>query len=385
MNVVEILRTATGLTPDLPTLERALRTRMRKLGMAAHADYARLLDGPELDELAELVVVPESWMFRDPAAFHAATSLVQRRVARDPAAVVRILSAPCAGGEEPYSMAMALQDAGVAAARYSIDAIDLSAASIRRARAARYTANAFRGEELEFRDRYFKADGKGYVLREPVRGSVHFRRGNLLDLGADAARYDIIFCRNLLIYFDDAAIGRAAAVLSTLLADGGMLLAGPAEAPALCRHGFARLPLPGAFALYKTSQPPAELAVRPMASRRVAGVSLKKTLPDGQSAAGLLGIARRHAESGRWREAVRTCHGLLALEPTEAGAWFILGQASRHQGDVRAAERHWRRCLYLAPRHHEVLGALAQLAEHDGEAGRAAVYRQRAARLRSGA
>lgn len=387
MRPYEILRTATGLTPDQATLERALRTRMRKLGVAAREDYASLLGGPELNELAELVVVPESWMFRDPAAFNAATALVQRRVVRHPDSVARILSLPCAGGEEPYSMAMALQDAGVSPQRYAIDAIDLSAASIRRARAARYTANAFRGDGLGFRDRHFRKDGGGYLLRDALRAAVQFEQGNLLalDLQRNAGRYDVIFCRNLLIYFDDAAIARAAEVLSALLAEGGMLLVGPAEAPALCRHGFTRLPLPGAFALHKPGQAPAELASGPRAVRRLARVSLAKTLPHGQSIAGLLGTARRHAEAGEWREAVRTCHSLLALEPTEAGAWFILGQASRHHGDARAAERHWRRCLYLAPRHQEALRALALLAEHDGEAARAAVYRQREARLRSAA
>ncbi len=387
MSAGEILRATTGLTPDPATLERALRARMRKLGLAARADYTQLLDGPELDELAELVVVPESWMFRDPAAFNAATALVQRRLARDPGAVARVLSLPCAGGEEPYSMAMALHDAGVAAGRCAIDAIDLSAASIRRARAARYTAYAFRGDGLQFRDRHFRREGNGYVLNDALRAAVQFRRGNLLalDLQANAGRYDVIFCRNLLIYFDDDAIARASEVLTALLAKGGLLLVGPAEAPALCRHGFARLPLPGAFALHKPGHSPAELASRPPASRRMSLVSLKKLPPEGHSHATLLGAARRHADAGQWREAVRACHGLLALEPTDAGAWFILGEASRHQGDVRAAERHWRRCLYLAPRNQEVLRALAQLADHDGEAGRAAVYRQRATRLRSAA
>lgn len=387
MSPGEILRTATGLVPDQPTLERALRARMRKLGLSTRADYTRLLDGPELDELAELLVVPESWMFRDPAAFHAATALVQRRTVRDPALVARILSLPCAGGEEPYSMAMALHDAGVPPDRYTIDAIDLSAASIRRARAAHYTANAFRGDALEFRERHFRPDGGGYVLRDALRAAVCFKQGNLLalDLEANAGRYDVIFCRNLLIYFDDEAIARAAAVLSALLAEGGMLLAGPAEAPALCRHGFAPVALPGAFALHKPAPAPAEPANKPLAVRSLPRVSLKKSLPDGQDPDELLGLARRQADAGQWRDATRTCRGLLALEPTVAGAWYILGQASRQQGDVRAAERHWRRCLYLAPRHQEVLRSLALLADHDGEAARAAVYRQRAARLRSDA
>jgi chemotaxis protein methyltransferase WspC len=214
MNPREILRHATGLDLDEATLERALHARMKGLGLEARSDYLALLSGPELDALAELVVVPESWMFRDPAAFQAALALATGRLARRPGHLVRILSLPCAGGEEPYSMAMALLDAGVPLDQCRIDGIDLSKVSIARARAGRYTRNAFRGARVDFRDRYFSADDGGYLLRDDIRAAVQFGKGNLfgLDMAANAGRYDVIFCRNLLIYFDDHSIARAAAV-----------------------------------------------------------------------------------------------------------------------------------------------------------------------------
>jgi chemotaxis protein methyltransferase WspC len=391
MNPRDILRRATGLLLSGPVLERALHARMRELGITQAGDYTPLLAGPELDQLAELVVVPESWMFRDPAAFRAAAALVERRLARNAAAVARILSVPCAGGEEPYSMAMALADAGIAPERYQIDAIDLSAASIRRARAARYKRYAFRGAELAFRDRYFTEDGGAFVLGDELRSKVRFSQGNLLalDVDANARRYDVIFCRNLLIYFDDEAIGRAAQVLSALLADGGLLLAGPAETPALCRHGFQRLPLAGAFALHKPGQRPAELPSDAGSARRLAHQALPRLpvaapapVPRADSVAGLLAQAQRQADAGALREAGDMCRRVLAQAPAEAHAWFTLGLISQSAGDADEAERNWRRCLYLDPHHYEALCALALLAEQSGDARRAALYRQRALRDR---
>jgi chemotaxis protein methyltransferase WspC len=390
----DILRNATGLVPDAPSLERAIQARMRELGIARAADYTALLAGPELDQLAELLVVPESWMFRDPAAFQAAIALAERRLARDANAVVRILSVPCAGGEEPYSMAMALADVGVDAARWQIDAVDLSAASIRRGRAARYNANAFRSTDLAFRDRWFTQDGSAWVLRDEVRSKVRFSQGNLLELGVDAniARYDVIFCRNLLIYFDDEAIERAARVLNAMLADGGLLLAGPAETPALCRHGFQRLPLPGAFALHKPGGLPAELAPASGSARRVAREALQAVPPPTptthapaktEPSTNLLAQAQRQADAGDLRAAAVTCREQLAQAPTDAAAWFILGMVAHSEGDTAGAESHWRRCVYLDPDHYEALCALALLAQRAGDTQRAALYRRRATRARS--
>ncbi|MCS0608741.1 methyltransferase [Massilia solisilvae] len=397
MNAHDILLRETGLDLDAATLERALRERMECLGIAGRAEYLALLAGPELHELAELVVVPESWMFRDPAAFKAAVSHVTAQLARHPGHVARILSVPCAGGEEPYSMAMALHDAGVPPASWRIDAIDLSAASVARARAGHYTRNAFRGAGLGFRDRHFSQDGGGYLLREDIRAHVHISQGNLfaLDMAANAGRYDVVFCRNLLIYFDDAGIARAANILGRLLSHAGMLLAGPAEAPVLCRHGFAQLPLAGAFALHKQGCPPAiAAAARPRQGlRTIAPVPLKAAprpaappLPAAAPATPeLLALARRQADGGQLREAAATCQALIARAPDEPDAHFILGLVSQCQRDARSAERHLRQCLYLAPRHYDALCALALLAEEAGEPAQAAIYRQRAARSHAGA
>jgi chemotaxis protein methyltransferase WspC len=386
MKAHALLLRATGLDMDRAALRRAIDARMKRLGLADRGAYLELLGGDELDHLVELVVVPESWMFRDPAAFNAALSVLAERLER-PGQLARVLSLPCAGGEEPYSMAMAVLDAGLPLDRCRIDAADLSAVSIARARAGRYTRNAFRGGRLEFRDRYFTQHDSAYLLREDVRAAVRFSQANLfsIDVEANAGRYDVIFCRNLLIYFDDASIARAAAVLGALLAEDGILLAGPSESPALTRHGFTQLPLSGAFALrharaaaVETAPPPAPVQRAFMPTR----LDTRPPRPDVAPVAftDLLSRAQLHADTGRMREAAELCRTLLDNDPTDPGPYFILGLVSQSAQDRAGAERHLRQCVYLDPQHYEGLCALALLAEQSGDLDKAALYRQRAAR-----
>ena len=130
---------------------------------------------------SEEVVVAESWFFRDPQVFPFVRRFVATLAALPGRQPVRILSAPCAAGEEPYSLAMALLEAGLVPEQFSIDAIDVSQAALDRARRGVYSANAFRNADLSFRDRWFRSERAGSVLDEAVRRCVHFDRANLLD------------------------------------------------------------------------------------------------------------------------------------------------------------------------------------------------------------
>ncbi|KQV83688.1 methyltransferase [Massilia sp. Root351] len=256
MSAQAMLRRVTGLTVSKAAADRAIRERMELTGEVNRERYLAALTQEELTELVELVVVPESWLFRDAQAFQVAVEFVQGRLARRPAGTparpVRILSVPCAGGEEPYSLAMALCDADVPRGAFSIDACDLSPGCVARARRGVYGRNAFRAQDLAFRERYFTSVGNDdYLISEAIRAQVRFSQGNLLELDAGGRRYDIIFCRNLLIYFDKPTTKAAIERLSALLADDGILFAGYAEVPSFAHHGFTPLPHRQAFGLRK--------------------------------------------------------------------------------------------------------------------------------------
>ncbi|UMR28447.1 protein-glutamate O-methyltransferase CheR [Massilia sp. MB5] len=243
MKATELLRQATGMNLSRTVVDEAVQQRMELTGCRDRKAYLRDIAPEELTALVELVVVPESWLFRDPQAFAAAVQHVQLRAA-DAARMgrpVRILSLPCAGGEEPYSMAMALADAKVAPSAYAIDACDLSPACIARAQRGVYGRNAFRNSDLSFRERYFTPLGsERYQINDEIQRQVRFRQANLLTL--DATRwqgcYDVIFCRNLLIYFDKPTVRAAIGRIATMLADNGILLSGYAELPTFVHNGF---------------------------------------------------------------------------------------------------------------------------------------------------
>ncbi|WP_175670907.1 CheR family methyltransferase [Burkholderia ambifaria] len=202
--------------------------------------------------LIELFVVPETWFFRDREAFATLARLALERLAATPGRVIRVLSAPCSTGEEPYSAAMALLDAGLDPASFMIDALDLSVRAIEQARLGCYGRNAFRGTATEFRARYFTPAADGWLLDERVRARVQFRQANLIEPGVDTdVRYDFVFCRNVLIYFDRDAQDRVIGSLESWLADDGMLFVGPAETGVAMRHGMRSARVPLAFAFHR--------------------------------------------------------------------------------------------------------------------------------------
>ena len=237
-------------------IEGAVRARLAVCRLADIDAYRDLVStsAQELQALIEAIVIPETWFFRDAEAFDALTRIAcDDWLPRHDAGVLRLLSLPCSSGEEPYSMLMALVDGGFPRARLRIDALDISQRAIAAARAGLYGRNSFRGKDLAFRERHFSCDGDACRIDVSLRDAVHFRHANLFDadFSARLGSYDVIFCRNILIYFDADTQRHALDVLARLLAPDGALIVAPAETGLLLSHDFRMLRRAGACYFHK--------------------------------------------------------------------------------------------------------------------------------------
>ncbi len=380
--------------------------------------------------LIELFVVPETWFFRDREAFATLARLAADRLAALPGRVIRVLSAPCSTGEEPFSAAMALLDAGLDPASFTIDAIDLSPRAIEQARLGCYGRNAFRGTATEFRARHFTPTREGWLLDERVRACVQFSQANLVDPVADTGlRYDFVFCRNVLIYFDRDAQDRVIRSLGERLADDGVLFVGPAETGVAMRHGMrsARVPLAFAFHREPAGAAPDAYAARPAAPLSVAAAPYRRAerftvappaatrpvlavappampaaafdaraelpavaaepvapvatgAPVAEGPAPTLEDAQALANAGAFDEAERVLAQFSARVGPHADAFYLNGLIADARGRASEAGDFYRKALYLRPTHHEALTHLATLLDVGGDRAGAQWLLERARR-----
>ena len=169
---------------------------------------------------------------------------------------LRIWSVPCASGEEPLSLAMALEEAGwFARLPIELYASDASEAALRKAAAGRYSGRAFRQLPLELRDKYFDADGSGWVVRPSLKARIAaWTRVNVVrgDEVASPAVADVIFCRNLFIYFNETTVRQVADHFADRMRTPGFLCVGAAESLLRITSRFDLQDIGGAYVYVKT-------------------------------------------------------------------------------------------------------------------------------------
>jgi chemotaxis protein methyltransferase WspC len=380
--IVSWIEQQTGMTPaslGKNTLTDVVDTRMRELGLKSQEAYAdRLTLSPtEGQILIERLVIPETWFFRSPPLFLAVIRNIQQQIVSGRVKPFRILSLPCSTGEEPYTLAIALTEANVPQNLWSIDGIDISQNAVFAAIRGVYRDFSFRETTLALRERFFKLVGDAWELDESIRKTVRFRVANALDPNAlrfEANRYDFVFCRNLMIYLTPLARQQLLEILRGLLAPGGWLAVGHAEAFQVASAGFIPTGPENAF-LFTTPVAPAVSPhaptnnwVNPAAasgsSARLPGLTppvpappplaVPPTLPLATNPSELLVEARRCANLGKVDDALRACQAALVAQPSAEG-YCLLGVISQVKGDAGAAAEAYRKALYLNPKHRESL------------------------------
>jgi len=198
-------------------------------------------------DIVEAMTTNESFFFRDIKPFDQFKTFVLPQLLRVRAATrsLRIWSAACSSGQEPYSLAMILTEmrAQLAGWRIEIVATDLSTEILDKAQAGLYTQfEVQRGLPIQLLVKYFKQSGDRWQIDEAIRKMVQFRTFNLLDDMGPLGRFDVVFCRNVLIYFDQPTKSAVLGRVARQLAPDGYLYLGGAETVLGITDRFAPVP-----------------------------------------------------------------------------------------------------------------------------------------------
>jgi len=268
----DILSRATGLDPASigeGGLARAVAAAMARAGATDPGAYLHLLStsSEALRDLVGETLVPETWFFRDREPFRCLGERLRALARRGTAP--RILSAPCATGEEAYSIAITCLEAGLPPGGFRLTAVDVSAEALAVAARGQYGRNSFR-EKMPDPSRHFIRQGGGdrpvvWAVKPEIAATVDFVQANIVSEGflRHEKPFDIIFSRNLLIYLNKDARSRLMANIGRLLAPGGLLFVGHAEILCFLSEGYQAVPHPGAFACHRETARRKALAASP--------------------------------------------------------------------------------------------------------------------------
>jgi chemotaxis protein methyltransferase CheR len=416
---------------DRRDLQRTLTDRMHALKIASSEAYLKLLEAQtalnqgEWARLLPRLTNGESYFWRDKGQF----SLLRTRLlpelieARASSRSLRIWSAGCSTGEEPYSLAMLVDELLPNRQGWdiSIFGTDINPVALDRARAGLYGAWAFRGLDIAVQEKYFKRVKDEFQISPRLQSMVTF---GLCNLRGDqfpsrvSGIYDIdlILCRNVLIYFSGEAISHALTGFARTLREGGYLLTGHAE---LANHNPAPL-VPRAFAesvaylrcreqaptaaprpqfdksafrekasmpisIPQSVRPPLISLPQPgISSPRIdvtLATSAKSPSFAPRSVETLCRDAQEYADLGRHSEAVRLCNEAVALDPTCDEAYFIWAHVEGELGRREEAKSLLKKVIYLAPSRFDAHLEMAALYQAESDFNRARRERQAAIEL----
>ena len=242
-------------------VDKRLIERIRACDCRDFRDYFAMLrfeaSGAEMQALTNAMTVNETYFFREEYQFDCLVDSILPEVVagKKPGDTVRIWVIPSSSGEEAYSIAMCLLERWKGIAEWDVEIIssDIDTGILQKARACRYSARSVRGVPPDYLQKYFRRDGAEFQISDDLRESIEFSRVNLMD-AADVRSYrnfDVVFCRNLLIYFDDLSRKQAAETFFDALNPGGFICLGHSESMSRISSLFRVRRLPQAIVYQK--------------------------------------------------------------------------------------------------------------------------------------
>jgi len=388
--ILEELQDELGFSPELVGGKRTVLAQIERfLTSAGVPEDLDPLSQPVLwSRLVSEVVVPETSFFRYPESFVA----LRDWALKQPSHPLQILCLPCSTGEEAYSIAIALREAGLA--KFHVTACDASMQSVLRAREGRYATRSARGLSDDRRDQWFRKQEREIEADDSLKEATTFRVANILAFDAAPQAFDIVFCRNLLIYFDTANQRRIFDRLDTWLRPEGLLFLGPGEATTAANYGWQGTGHPMSFSFVRArKEQPSPATIRkpaPALRRTPAPKPFTKpqraapqpvASPKPAADTDWLARAGELADAGSLDEATQALHRFHAEREATPASLLLHGILDEARGDRDAAETHYRKALYLDPDQIDALLHLSLLLESEGRVQAAIPFRRRVERL----
>ena len=366
-------------------LARRIQRRLSSLGVSDCASYLEIIVDPlrgrlELDALIAEMTIGETYFFRHQEHFDALRNVVlPDLIARNPdRRALHIWCAGCADGPEAYSLAILLKRemaSQLADWEVSILGTDLNRNSLERAGEGKFEEWALRATSEDLRRDCFLKEGRSWRIAPRYKQWISFRYHNLADddpipsLTNNLTAFDLIVCRNVMIYFGSDLIDKTIQRFHGCLVEGGWLLVGPTEPNMTSFKSFEAVNAPG-VTMYRKAQASIALPIERAIARPIAAPSgvrhshpIRKAAPASQSVESTLTDVRMHADRGDWTDAVRCCEQILRKDGLNSPVYFyhalVLQQLGRHP----EAELALKKAIYLDRRSalpHYYLGLLLQ-------------------------
>ena len=371
--LADLIERMTGLALDRggvnKALDRFVADRMRALGLTMVESYVALAADPtrpEQRKLIDAITVPHTWFYRDPEQLR----VIARLLVAAPAGPLSVWVAGCATGEEAYTLAMIGRRVG---RDLWVMATDVNETALAAARRGVYSALAVR-DVPEFERHWVPQRDEGFVVDDALRAVVRFQRHNLVDPPPQAPRgaWDLVVCRNVLIYFAPSAARGLLVRFARVVREGGALIVGASEVVFEPPPGLdlvssdnrlvLRRPMRPPVVLPQFATPPAGLAAvppilapAPMPAGPPPPPPASATAPSGPGAPRppademVAELSRGHAmfERGDIAAAVEVYDALARGYPSIAEVWLFLGIARYAHGDVEEAATALRASLCL--------------------------------------
>jgi chemotaxis protein methyltransferase CheR len=239
-----------------------LRDRLAAINCRSYLDYYYLLKydeqgAAEWRRVMDAFSVQETYFWREFDQVRALVDHVVPAWFKRNSTPLHLWSAACATGEEPFSIVMALNEAGWGSHPIEIHAIDASEVALTRARTGVYRERSFRALPAHLRSRYFESHADGLAIRPEIAAKVHFSWANLAEPASYAALPSpaVIFCRNVFIYFSGQSITRVVSAFAERLSPSGPLFIGSSESLLKLTNRFELQEMGGAFVYTRSAQP----------------------------------------------------------------------------------------------------------------------------------